>query len=58
MRQGGTVVAQTEPKVLSQSGDAGIEATLSIPKLCVDPVVLVRERYEGKIGGGLATTRK
>ena len=56
--RGGTVVAQTEPKALSQSGDAGIEATLSVPKPCVDPVVLVGERYEGKIGGWLATTRK
>jgi hypothetical protein len=56
--KGGAVVAQTEPKALNQSGDAGIEATLSIPKACVDPVVLVRERYEGKIGGWLATTRK
>jgi hypothetical protein len=56
--KGGTIAAQTEPKALSQSGDAGIEATLSMPKPCVDPVVLVRERYEGKIGGWLATTRK
>jgi hypothetical protein len=56
--KGGTIAAQTEPKALSQSGDVGIEATLSIPKPCADPVVLVRERYEGKIGGWLATTRK
>jgi hypothetical protein len=56
--KGGTVAAQTEPNALSQSGDAGIEAILSVPKPCVDPVVLIRERYEGKIGGWLATTRK
>ena len=53
----GTVAAQTDPTTLSQKGDARVEATLSVPKPCADPIVLVRERYEGKIGGWLATTK-
>ena len=53
----GTVAAQTDPTTLSQKGDARVEATLSVPNPCADPIVLVRERYEGKIGGWLATTK-
>jgi hypothetical protein len=54
----GSVAAQTEPVTLSQKGDVRIETTVSVPKSCADPIVLIRERYEGKIGGWLATTSK
>jgi hypothetical protein len=54
----GTVAAQTEPASLSQNGDVRIDATVSVPKSCADPIVLIRERYEGKIGGWLAATSK
>ncbi len=56
---GGTsasVVAQAEPVALSQKGDAMIDAKLAMPAHCFAPVVLVRERYEGKIGGWLAAS--
>ena len=54
----GTVAAQTEPTALSQKGDVRIDTTVPAPKSCADPIVLIRERYEGKIGGWLATTSK
>ena len=54
----GTVAAQTEPGALSQNGDVRIDTTVSVPKSCADPIVLIRERYEGKIGGWLAATSK
>lgn len=50
------VAAQTEAVALSQMGDAEIEAQLALPAHCFAPVILVRERYEGKIGGWLAAT--
>lgn len=50
------VAAQTEPVALSQAGDATIEAKLAMPAHCFAPVVLVRERYQGKIGGWLAAS--
>ena len=56
---GGTnaaVAAQTEPVALSPKGDAQIESKLTLPQHCFAPVVIVRERYEGKIGGWLAAT--
>ena len=56
---GGTnaaVVAQAEPVALSAKGDATIEAKLAMPEHCFAPVILVRERYEGKIGGWLAAS--
>jgi hypothetical protein len=54
----GTVAAQTEPTALNQKGDVRIDTTVPAPKSCSDPIVLIRERYEGKIGGWLATTSK
>ncbi len=48
------VVAQTEPALLSKSGDAKFDAKVSLPNGCAGPVVVLRERYEGKIGGWLA----
>lgn len=50
------VVAQTEPVPLSKTGDAKIKAKVSLPKSCAGPVIVLRERYEGKIGGWLAAT--
>ena len=50
------VVAQTEAAPLSKKGDAKIKAKVSLPKGCVGPIVVLRERYEGKIGGWLAAT--
>jgi len=54
----GTVAAQTEPATLSKNGDVRIDTTVSVPKPCAGPIVLIRERYEGKIGGWLAATSK
>ncbi len=54
---GGAAVAAEAPAVtLSQKGDAKIKVTLSLPNGCLGPVVILRERYEGKIGGWLAST--
>ncbi|MGQ0577282.1 MAG: hypothetical protein ACT4PQ_00040 [Betaproteobacteria bacterium] len=53
---GAAVVAQTEAMPLSKKGDAKVEAKLSLPSGCVGPVIVLRERYEGKIGGWLAGT--
>jgi hypothetical protein len=55
---GGAVAAQTEPTALSKTGDAHVEATVQVPKSCASPTILVRERYEGKIGGWLAASGK
>lgn len=51
-----TVAAQAEPVKLSPKGDVEIEAKLTMPQHCFAPVVVVRERYQGKIGGWLAAT--
>jgi hypothetical protein len=53
---GATVAAQLEPVMLSKTGDAKVEGKVSLPKGCVGPVIVLRERYEGKIGGWLAGT--
>ena len=53
---GGKVAAQTDPVALTKQGDAKITGTISVPQGCASPVVVVRERYEGKIGGWLAST--
>ena len=47
---------QTDVVPLSKTGDATIKAKVSIPADCFNPVIVVRERYEGKIGGWLAAT--
>jgi hypothetical protein len=55
----GHVAAQTEPVALSQNGDVQIDTRVSVPEACADPIVLIRERYEGgRIGGWLAKTSK
>ena len=41
---GGTVAAQTEPTALSKTGDAHVEASVTVPNSCTSPTILVRER--------------
>lgn len=53
---GGKMIAQADPVTLNKQGDATFAGKLSVPKDCASPVVVVRERYEGKIGGWLAAT--
>ena len=53
---GAAVAAEAPAVALSQKGDAKIKVTLSLPNGCVAPVIVLRERYEGKIGGWLAGT--
>ena len=50
------VAAQTDAVALGKGGDVQVDAKLSFAKECIAPAVLVRERYEGKIGGWLAAT--
>jgi hypothetical protein len=50
------VGAQSDVVPLSKSGDATISAKVSVPADCTKPVIVVRERYEGKVKGWLATT--
>jgi hypothetical protein len=54
----GIVAAQTQPEALSRSGDVRIDTTVSVPETCADPIVLIRERFGGKIGGWIAATSK
>ena len=51
---GGTVVAQTTGVPLSQAGNAKISATITLPARCVAPIVVVREIFDGAVGGWLA----
>jgi hypothetical protein len=51
----GKVVAQTQPVPLSPAGDASIRASFPVSS-CSSPKIVLRERYEGKIGGWLAAT--
>lgn len=53
---GATVAAQLDAVPLSKTGDARVEGKVDLPSGCVGPVVVLRERYEGKIGGWLAGT--
>jgi hypothetical protein len=53
---GGKVTAQAEPVPLTKDGVAKFTGKLGVPENCASPVVVVRERYEGKIGGWLAGT--
>jgi len=53
---GDKVAAQGKPVKLSKNGNAKGSAKLKVPSDCASPVVILRERYEGKIGGWLAAT--
>lgn len=51
---GGMVAAQTEWVALAKNGDANIKAKLKLPASCIAPTLVVREVWEGKVGGWLA----
>lgn len=52
---GGNVAAAAERVPLSNpKGEAKVEAKLTMPAKCDKPVILLREIWEGKIGGWLA----
>ncbi|MBK8018877.1 MAG: hypothetical protein IPK20_20670 [Betaproteobacteria bacterium] len=51
-----SVVAETDRFPLSKNGKADIETKLRMPSQCVAPVILVREIWDGKVGGWLAAT--
>jgi hypothetical protein len=54
---GGKLAAMAERvKLSSPKGEAKAEAKLTIPAKCDKPVVLLREVWEGKVGGWLAGT--
>lgn len=53
---GGTIAAQTAGVPLSQAGDAKISASITLPARCVAPVIVVREIFDGAVGGWLAAT--
>ncbi len=50
----GMVAAQTEWVVLAKNGDVKIKAKLNMPASCIAPTLVVREVWEGKVGGWLA----
>jgi hypothetical protein len=51
-----SVVAESDRFPLSKDGRADIETKLRLPAQCIAPIVLVREVWEGKVGGWLAAT--
>src|SRR5258705_13424021 len=53
----GKVAAQTDVVPLSKDGNAKIDTHVSVPSDCGTPIIVLRERYQGKIGGWLATTK-
>lgn len=50
------LAAESDRVPLSKSGDAKINTKFNLPKNCAGPIVLIREIWEGKIGGWLAAT--
>jgi hypothetical protein len=48
------VAAQTEWVAISKAGDAKIQAKLTLPAQCIAPTLVVREVWDGKVGGWLA----
>ena len=54
---GGKVAAQTGVVALSKDGNAKINTKVTVPADCAMPVIVLRERYAGKIGGWLAATK-
>ncbi len=50
----GMVAAQTDWVVLAKNGDVKIKAKLKLPASCIAPTLVVREVWEGKVGGWLA----
>ena len=41
-------------RALAKNGDADIKAQLKMPSNCIAPTIVVREVWEGKVGGWLA----
>jgi hypothetical protein len=50
------VVAETGRFPLSKSGTAKIKTSVDLPKGCIAPIILIREIWDGKVGGWLAAT--
>ena len=50
------VVAETGRFPLSKAGNAKIKTNVKLPAGCIAPIILIREIWEGKIGGWLAAT--
>jgi hypothetical protein len=50
----GMVAAQTEWVALAKNGDVKVKAKLKLPASCIAPTLVVREVWEGKVGGWLA----
>lgn len=53
---GGSVVAQTAGVPINIAGEARIRVNIPMPTQCVAPIVLVREIFDGEVGGWLAAT--
>lgn len=53
---GGKVVAESDRFALGKNGHVEFETKLRMPGDCKAPVVLIREVWEGKLGGWLAVT--
>lgn len=50
----GDVAAATEWVPLSKNGDAKYRGKIALPASCIAPTLVLREVYEGKVGGWLA----
>lgn len=50
----GKVAGQTEWVPLTKDGSSSIDAKLAMPPNCIAPVLVVREVWDGKVGGWLA----
>ncbi len=50
----GKVAVQTEWAALSNHGKAQIDVNLKLPSSCIAPTLVVREVWDGKVGGWLA----
>ena len=50
----GKVAVQTEWAPLSNHGKAQIDVKVNLPSACIAPTLVVREVWEGKVGGWLA----
>jgi len=53
---GGSVAARTDVVPLSKTEDAKVSPEITVPANCATPLLALRERYQGKVGGWLAAT--
>ena len=51
---GGAIEAQTTLTTINTKGDFKIHTNVILPKPCKAPVVIIREHFDGNIGGWLA----